>query len=250
MSEQSQMNVWEHVGELRKRVIYILLLFVLSMVLGFYLAPTVINYLKLQDVAQSIDWVVIGLTDAFRVYLQFAMALGIVITFPFALYQIWAFVSPGLTVKERRVTLSYIPGGILLFIIGLSFGYFWLFPFVVGFMMNIAEQLGAQEMYGMASYFSFLFTLIIPFGFLFQMPLLMLFLTRLGVVNPVLLRKIRKFAYFALFVIAAIITPPDLLSHLFVTLPLIILYEVSILLSHLSYKKMVRAQEEELSNER
>lgn len=240
MSNQSNMTLWDHFGELRKRIMYITILFVISMVLGFISAEYVINYLKDQPVAQPIQMVVIGITDAFKVYFQFSIVLGLVITFPFALYQIWAFVSPGLTEKERRVTLSFIPGSVLLFMIGLSFGYFWLFPFVVGFMTNMATQLGAQEMYGMVSYFGFLFSLVIPFGFLFQMPILVLFLTRLGIITPVLLRKIRKYAYFALFVLAALITPPELLSHLFVTVPLIVLYEISVWLSHITFSRLQR----------
>jgi sec-independent protein translocase protein TatC len=127
MSNQSSMTLWDHFGELRKRIMYILILFVISMVLGFISAEYVINYLKDQPVAQPIQMVVIGITDAFKVYFQFSIVLGLVITFPFALYQIWAFVSPGLTEKERRVTLSFIPGSVLLFMIGLSFGYFGYF---------------------------------------------------------------------------------------------------------------------------
>jgi sec-independent protein translocase protein TatC len=243
MSDQMNMNFWDHIGELRKRVMYILILFVISMVLGFTFAEYVINFLKVQPVAEPIQWVVIGLTDAFKVYFQFSIVVGLVITFPFALYQVWSFVSPGLTSKERRLTLSFIPGAVLLFLVGLAFGYFWLFPFVVGFMTNIANQLGAQEMYGMLQYFSFLFTLVVPFGFLFQMPLLMLFLTRLGLVTPALLSQIRKYAYFALFVLAALLTPPELLSHIFVTIPLVILYEISVGLSRLAYKRIERQKE-------
>lgn len=247
MPNQSNMTLWDHFGELRKRILYTLILFIISMILGFISAEYVINYLTQQPVAQPIQMVVIGITDAFKVYFQFSIFLGLVITFPFALYQIWAFVRPGLTVKERRITLSFIPGSVLLFLIGLSFGYFWLFPFVVNFMTNMATQLGAQEMYGMVSYFGFLFSLVIPFGFLFQMPILVLFLTRLGIISPVLLRKIRKYAYFALFVLAALITPPEILSHLFVTIPLIVLYEISVWLSHITYK---RVQKEKMKVEK
>jgi sec-independent protein translocase protein TatC len=243
MSNQTNMNFWDHVGELRKRVMYMLIVFVISMVLGFISAEYVINFLKVQPVAEPIDWVVIGLTDAFKVYFQFSIVVGLVITFPFALFQIWSFVSPGLTDKEKKLTLSFIPGAVVLFLIGLAFGYFWLFPFVVGFMTNIANQLGAEEMYGMIQYFSFLFTLVIPFGFLFQMPLLILFLTRLGIITPTLLGQARKYAYFALFVLAALITPPELLSHLLVTFPLIILYEISVWLSYWSYKQIQKEKE-------
>lgn len=232
-----QMPLEEHIGELRRRVIRLLILFLLFMVAGFFLADDVVLYLKNQPVAAQIPWVVLGLTDAFKVYFLFSIVVGLVLTFPFALYQIWAFVSPGLTPRERRLTLSFIPAAVLLFLIGLAFGYFWLFPFMVQFMMNLAERLGAQEMYGMIHYFQFLITFVVPFGFVFQMPVLVLFLTRLQVISPQLLKRIRKYAYFALFVVAAVITPPDVFSHLLVTLPLIGLYELSILLSRLASPK-------------
>lgn len=238
--QEQDMSVIGHIGELRKRVIYILILFLVSMVIGFFTAEYVIRYLMNQPVAEQVPWVVIRLTDAFQVYFQFAIVVGLVITFPFALYQLWAFISPGLRQKERQVTLSLIPGSIFLFVLGLAFGYFWLFPFVVQFMTGIAERIGVEEMYGMVQYFHFMFSLVVPFGFLFQLPILILFLTRLGVITPVLLKKIRKYAYFGLFVIAALITPPEILSHLFVTLPLIILYEFSVWLSNVSYKRMQR----------
>src|SRR5690606_33117171 len=97
--------------------------------------------------------VVLGLTDAFKVYFLFAMVLAVIMTFPFALYQVWAFVSPGLTPKERRITLLFIPAAVLLFLAGLAFGYFWLLPFMIQFMMGLADRLGAEEMYGMVHYF-------------------------------------------------------------------------------------------------
>jgi len=244
MSEQTNMTLVEHIIELRKRVMSILILFVVSMLAGLLSAKYVINFLMGQPVAEPIKWVVIHLTDALKVYFQFSIALALVITFPFALYHIWAFVRPGLTDKEQRITLSYIPGAIFLMLLGLAFGYFWLFPFVVTFMTGLATDLGAEEMYGMVQYFNFLFTIVIPFGFLFQLPILMLFLTRLGITTPNFLRKIRKFAYFGLFIVAAIITPPDIFSHLFVTLPLFILYEFSIWLSTITYRRMKREQEE------
>jgi sec-independent protein translocase protein TatC len=236
MSHQPSMTLWQHIGELRKRIIYILLFFVASTILGFAISENVIHFLKVQPEAEIINMVVIHLSDAFKVYVQFSVALGIVLTSPFALYQIWAFVSPGLTDKERKMTLAFIPGMILLFLIGLSFGYFMLFPTIVQFMLAISERLGAQEMYGMIQYFSFLFKLIIPFGFVFQLPLFVLFLTKLGVISPTQLRKTRKYAYLVLVILAAFLTPPDLFSHILVSLPLIALYEVSIWLSKLSYK--------------
>lgn len=241
-----QMSFVDHIVELRKRVIWTLILFVMSMAIGFYFAGEVIRFLQSQPVAEPIQMVVFDVTDAFKVYFQFSIVVGIVLTFPFAMYQVWAFVSPGLSKGERRLTLSYIPGSTILFIFGLSFAYIFLFPFIVSFMISIAERLNAQEMYGMPQYFRFLFTFVVPFGFLFQMPILILFLTRLGMITPKLLGKVRKYAYFILFVLAALITPPEVLSHILVTLPLIVLYEFSVVLARISYRsKQKRAKKEE-----
>lgn len=244
MTKQTKMSMWDHFGELRKRLLYVFIVFVLSMLVGFFFAEGVVTYLKLQ-VAEQLQLAVFSPTDAIKVYIQFAVAVGLTMTMPFALYQLWAFVKPGLTEKERKVTLSYIPGGALLFLVGLAFGYFLLFPFVLEFMTSIATQLDALEMYGMLQYFSFLFKLVVPFGFLFQMPLLILFLTSLGIITPMFLSKIRKYAYFALFVLAALITPPEILSHLLVTVPLIILYEISIWFSKLAYRSMLKRNKQQ-----
>ena len=235
--DELQMTVGEHIGELRKRVIKVLILFLLFTVLGLIWADEVVLFLKDQPVAAEIPWVVLGLTDAFKVYFLFAMVLAVIMTFPFALYQVWAFVSPGLTPKERRITLFFIPAAVLLFLAGLAFGYFWLLPFMIQFMMGLADRLGAEEMYGMVHYFQFLIMFVVPFGFIFQLPVLVLFFTRLGVITPALLKRIRKYAYFALFVLAAVITPPDLFSHLLVTVPLILLYEFRIWLAILGTPK-------------
>ncbi len=218
----------------------ILILFVVSMAIGFLFADDVIRYLQAQPVAEPVHMVVIDITDAFKVYVYFAVIVGLVVTFPWALYQIWAFVKPGLTEKERKVTLSYIPGAFVLSLAGLAFAYFLLFPFIVDFMISIAERVGAEEMYGMPQYFRFLFTFVLPFGLLFQMPLVILFLTRLEIITPILLKRMRKYAYFILFVLAALITPPEVLSHLLVTVPLIGLYEFSVACASFAYRKKQR----------
>lgn len=244
MPEQTQtdMSVYDHIGELRRRVMITMILFVVFTVIGFVFSDDIVFYLQQQPSAENINMVVINITDAFKVYFLFALTIGVVLTFPIALFQIWAFVKPGLTPKERKMTLSYIPGATILFVLGLAFAYFWLFPFIVGFLMNIAQNLNAQEMYGMPQYFSFMISFVLPFGFLFQMPLLVLFLTGLGIVTPQFLTRARKYAYFILFVVAALLTPPELLSHVIVTLPLIILYEISITLSKIAYKRKRKAQ--------
>ena len=232
-----EMTVYDHIGELRKRLMIIAGFFVVSTIGGFFLAEPIIVYLQQSDEAQLFALHAFRPTDAIKIFMQFAFLIAFIITFPVTLYQLWAFISPGLYEKERRVTLSYIPISLLLFLSGLAFSYYILFPFVLNFMNRLAERLDINQVIGVNEYFQFLFQLTIPFGILFQMPVVVMFLTRLGIVTPQFLVKARKYSYFILLVIAAFITPPELLSHLMVTVPLLILYEISLVISRFAYRK-------------
>ncbi|WP_221569107.1 twin-arginine translocase subunit TatC [Alkalihalobacillus sp. TS-13] len=237
---EKQMTLQNHIEELRKRVFIVILVFVGAFIAGFFLAMPLIQYLQKTPEAAGLELNVFNLTDPLRVFLDFAFLIALLISSPIALYQLWAFVSPGLYEKERKATLMYIPLTFLLFIAGLSFSYFILFPFVIDFMNGLADLLGVEEEYGINEYFHFLFRLTLPFGILFQFPVVIMFLTRLGLVTPAVLRKIRKYSYFGLLVVAGLITPPELISHLMVTVPLILLYEISILISGFAYRKAMR----------
>ena len=236
-----EMSLLEHIIELRRRLVFIAFFFAVFVMAGFFLAKPIILYLQQTDEAKLLTLNAFKLTDPLLVYMQFAVIIGAVLTAPLVLYQLWAFISPGLYEKERKVTLSYIPVSIILFLGGIAFSYFILFPFVVEFMTNLSDDLKVNQVIGIYEYFQFLIQLTIPFGLLFQMPVIIMFITRLGLVTPMLLAKIRKYAYFFLFVIAAFITPPDMLSDFMVAAPLLILYEISIVISRISYRKAQKA---------
>ncbi|WAA09234.1 twin-arginine translocase subunit TatC [Fervidibacillus albus] len=234
---EKPMSIFDHVAELRKRLIFIVVFFFLAMIGSFFFVEPVIVYLQHTEEAARLELNFFNLTDPLKIYMQMAFVLSIVITAPVILYQIWAFVAPGLYDRERKITLTYIPVSVLLFFAGIAFSYFILFPFVIRFMIELGDSLHVNQMIGVYEYFQFLFHITLPFGFLFQLPVVILFLTRLGITTPNRLRKIRKYAYFILLVIAALITPPDLLSHMMVTLPLFLLYELSIAISKITYRK-------------
>ncbi len=243
--KQNEMSVFEHIAELRKRLIIVVVFFFIAVIAGFLLSRPIIIYLQHTDEARNLTLNSFNLTDPLMVYMKFAFIIAFVLTSPIILYQLWSFVSPGLYEKERRVTLSYIPISVGLFLLGVAFSYFILFPFVVEFMERISNDLGINQVIGINEYFTFLLQLVIPFGVLFQLPVVVMFLTRLGIVTPMFLSKIRRYAYFALLVIAALITPPELTSHLMVSIPLFILYEISIWVSRISYRKAQRVKFEE-----
>lgn len=146
--------------------------------------------------------------------------------------------------KRKKITLAYIPVSVFLFLSGISFSYFVLFPFIVRFMKQLGDRMEINQVIGINEYFHFLLQITLPFGLLFQLPVIILFLTRLGIITPDFLSRVRKYAYFILLVIAALITPPDVLSHMMVTLPLLLLYEVSIWISKLAYRKKMKEEEE------
>ncbi|TCS79564.1 twin-arginine translocase subunit TatC [Tepidibacillus fermentans] len=245
MEEKDQaMTVIGHLEELRKRIIWTIIFFVISLIVGFVLADPVIRYFTHDLNAKNITWNVFRLSDALRVYMQFAFAIGITLSLPFALFQVWRFISPGLTKREKKATIWFIPTAFILFLLGVSFAYFILFPMVVTFLSNLSKQLGVVEVYGISQYFSFMLNIVLPFGLLFELPVVVLFLTRLGIVTPKLLIRIRKIAYFILVIVAVTLTPPEPMSDILVSIPLILLYEVSIFLSKLASKRRQQALEE------
>lgn len=239
------MSVYDHLAEVRVRLFIVLFFFVAAMVAGFFLARPAIVYLQHTNEAKLFSLNAFKLTDPVLVFMQFTFIIAIILTSPVILYQLWAFISPGLYEKERRVTLSYIPLSIGLFLIGISFGYFVLFPIVVNFMTQISRELGIVQVIGVHEYFTFLLELILPFGIVFQMPVAVMFLTRLGIVTPMFLSKTRRYAYLLLLIVAAIITPPEVISQILVAVPLVLLYEISILISRASYRKAQKAIFEE-----
>lgn len=237
------LTIIEHIDEFRKRLFVIVVFFVVAVLGSFFLAKPLIKFLQFDGEVKNITLNAFNVIDPIAIYLKVIIFIAIIIISPIIMYQLWAFISPGLHERERRATLSYIPFSFILSVGGIAFAYFVLLPYVMRFMMNLSDDLGITQTIGINEYFGFLFQLTIPFAIVFQLPVVLLFLTRLGILNPTKLVKIRKFAYFGLFVVAAFITPPDIISHLFVTVPLFILYEVSIVISRFGYKKYLKSEQ-------
>lgn len=221
----------EHLTELRKRIIIVLIVFVLSLAAGFFFSPKILLIIKEQPAAANIVWNVFSLTDGVFLYLKCALLVAVMVTLPVLLLHIWRFVRPGLTDHEAKGLIWFVPMSFALVILGVSFGYFVVFPMMVKFMSTINESIGAVETYGIDRFFSLLFNVLLPLSIAFQMPVVTLFLTKLGIINPLRLKKMRKKTYFILVIIGAMISPPDYISHIMVTIPLILLYEISIFFS-------------------
>ena len=247
IDEQRELS--EHIQELRNRVILVLVVFVIALMGSLFFAKPIIEYLQHIEIAEHFNLHAFKVIDPIRIYLSVSIVIAFIIVSPLIMYQTWAFVSPGLHEKEQKATLSYIPFAILLLLLGILFGFYVVVPLVIRFTTLLSADMGIETTIGINEYFSFLFQMTIPFGLIFQFPIVLLFLTRLGIVTPMILRKYRKYAYFILFVVASFIAPPDIMTHVLVTLPLIVLYEISILIARIGYKKRLKAEEQALLDE-
>lgn len=239
MSEKQNMSAIQHLEELRRRIIITLAFFIVFLLVAFLYVQDIYHFL-VRDLPFKLA--LLGPTDILVVYLTIATVMAIAATLPFAASQLWLFVKPALTQKERQIALAYIPALFLLFLGGMSFGYFILFPLVLKFLMSLSDEMFAT-FFTTEKYFRFLLHITLPFGFLFEMPAVVMFLTSLGLINPHRLQKVRKYAYFLLIIVSIVITPPDFLSDVLVTIPLLLLYEVSITLSKIVYRKKFQVKE-------
>ncbi|WHY54607.1 twin-arginine translocase subunit TatC [Peribacillus simplex] len=237
MTNQEMLMV-EHLEELRKRIIYTLIAFLFFLFGSFIYVKDIYTWL-IRDLGHQLA--VLGPSEILWVYFMISGVIAIALTIPIAAYQTWLFVKPALSENERKTTLSYIPGLFILFIAGLSFGYFVVYPTVLGFLLSLSEG-QFETMFTSEKYFKFMINLTLPFGFLFEIPLVVMFLTSLGVVNPMILSKARKISYFLLVVVSILITPPDFMSDILVTVPLLVLYEFSVTLSKIVYRKKLKQQ--------
>lgn len=227
-----------HLTEIRKRLIIVLAWFVITLSAGLYLSGDILLYLKSQPLIGEIKWNVFSFTDGLMIYMKCAFLFALLFTIPVLLYQLWAFVRPGLTEAESRSALPYIPVAFALFVIGISFSYWVVFPMMVRFMMRMNQTVGAIETYGIDRYFGFLFQIVFPMAIAFELPVIVLFLTRIGILTPERLKMSRKYAYVALTITGSCISPPDMISHLSVTVPLILLFEISVLAANWQWRTM------------
>src|SRR5699024_7618553 len=182
-------------------------------------------------------------TEIIWIYFSMAGLVAIVGTIPILTYQVWAFIKPGLMPHERKATIGYIPAIFFLFIFGLVFGYIIFVQLIMPFLISLNDGM-FHIMFTVDRYFKFLFRVTVPFAVLFELPIIAMFLTSLGVLTPNFMTKNRKYAYFGLIVVGVLITPPDFVLQLVVAVPLIIIYEISIQLSKIIYRKKLKKHEE------
>jgi sec-independent protein translocase protein TatC len=228
--------------ELRKCIIRVLVAFILAIGISLGFISRIFEYLEAPLTNAGYKLVVFSPGEIVNVYLYIAGVTGIGLALPFALFQIWCFVKTGLTQRERRYVLCLLPVASLMFLLGTFFAWYVIFPVILRFLLHLSS-VQFQVIIHADAYFSFLTNICLPFGFVFELPIVVAFLTNIGAITPTFLRRVRKKAYFFIILLGVLISPPELVSHLSVILPMATLYETSILLSVIiTHKRVQRLQ--------
>ena len=239
MDEQEKIPFTAHLEELRKRLIVCFTAVGIGFVLSYGFKEKLFQILTrpLISVMQTGDKLIFtGLPEAFFTYLKVAFLSGIILAVPVIFYQFWMFVAPGLYDKEKRLMAPIVFLSTFFFVGGAFFGYFIVFPFGFKFFLGFASEI-IRPLPSMREYLSFASKLLLAFGLVFELPLIITFLARLGMVSVSFLKKNRKYALLLFFVGAAILTPPDVVTQIMMALPLIVLYEISIIGARIFGKK-------------
>lgn len=220
-----------HLIELRDRLLRIIAGVVLTFLCLFPFANKIYTLLAhplLSKLPKGGQMIATAVTTPFLVPMKVALLAAIVISLPYTLYQLWAFVAPGLYQHEKRFAAPLIVLSTLLFVTGMAFAYFLVFPVVFGFITNTAPE-GVAVMTDIGNYLDFVITLFLAFGIAFEVPVAVVLLVKLGIVQVATLKEIRSYVIVGAFVIGAIFTPPDVVSQIMLAVPLWLLYEAGIL---------------------
>jgi len=193
----------------------------------------------------NLELIRMELGEEFFIHIKVSIFLGIAIAMPYIIWEIWRFIKPGLYDNEKKYAKGFVSVSSLLFMMGLMFGYYVISPFAISFLSNYSVADNAVTATSpLSSYVSYLTMFTFPSGILFQLPIVVYFLTKIGVITPTFLSQYRRHAYVILLVLAAVITPPDVVSQVLICIPLYILYEVSIFISKRVYKNLQKTQSE------
>jgi sec-independent protein translocase protein TatC len=255
-SVEKEMSFWEHLEELRwhlvRAVIVLLILAITAFIMREFLFdvvilgpknPEFVSYRALCALgkiintdalcisAEPLQIINIQMSGQFMVHLYISMMAAIVIAFPYLLWEIWSFVRPALLPKEKKYSRGLVVYSTILFVLGMLFSYYLIVPLTINFFSSYQVSESVNNSITLNSYISTVVSLTLATGLVFELPIVVFFLTKIGLVTPAFMKKNRKYVLVILLTIAAIITPPDIFSQILVTIPLMLLYELSIFIS-------------------
>ncbi len=240
--EEEPMTLLDHLKELRRRLTRVVLVILVGFFACYPLSELAYNYLSLPlqiNLPEGSSLIYTSPAGAFFVYLKISLVLSFFLSSPFSFYQVWAFVAPGLYKEEKLVLMPLAFFSAFFFLSGAAFCYFLVFPIAFEFFMGFATDT-IIPMISIEEYLSFVLKLLLAFGLVFEMPLFAFFLARMGLITVERMRKWRKYAILMMFILAAILTPPDVFSQTLMALPMMVLYEISVLIVATIEKKKIK----------
>ena len=221
-----------HLVELRDRIIRAGIAVIVVFVGLVYWAPNIFHILArplLENLPKGGKMIVTDVTGSFFVPMKVTMMVAFVIALPVVLYQVWAFIAPGLYQHEKKLVVPLVSSSYLLFLCGMSFAYFVVFPTIFRVMAHYNAPLGAEMSTDIDNYLSFALTMFLCFGVTFEVPIVVVLLVRMRLLTIAKLKQIRPYVVVGAFVVSAVVTPPDVFSQLILAVPLIVLYELGII---------------------
>lgn len=232
-AEENAQTLVEHLVELRGCLVRSAYGIILGFGICYYFSEQLMTVIRLPIqpylTTEGGGLVFLGVMDKFLAYLKVSLLGGVILSCPWWLYQIWRFVAPGLYEKERKYAIGFITFGSVMFITGVLFAYFLVYPAAFHFLLSFGGTTD-KPMITLADYLSFFMTTTLVFGAAFELPLIMTILGMIGIIDDKLLRSKRRYAIVALAVVSAVLTPPDAISMFMLLIPLLALYELSIFL--------------------
>lgn len=256
------MPLTEHLGELRKRITISLVALFITFIVAFNYSEDIFKFIMFplrynldfsvknmyvhfapQDKLQNTKLVFLAPAEAFWMNLKVSFVVGLILSLPVIFLQLWKFISPGLLPKEKKYVFPFILSATTLFLFGAAFCFFIVLPFAMGFLLTYKVGDFLMPMLSVGQYVDFCLKFILAFGVVFELPIIIIFLTKMGIVTPKTLAKNRKYAVLIAFIAAAFLTPtPDAFNQTLMAVPIILLYEIGIWISPLFAKKEVKTE--------
>lgn len=240
--EDKNLTLVGHLGELRKRLMIIAIFILLAAILSYRFIDPIVEYML--KPAEGVDFVYLSPPELFLAYIKISVISGLVLSSPMTLLQIWLFVKPGLKKIERRYLTFAMVMGVIFFAIGSIFSYFTIIPISIDFFTKLSVQ-DVAPVFSFNNYLGFIISLLLSFGVVFELPLLIILLTQLNLITAEALKKYRKIVILVIVVVSAVLTPPDIISQMLLTLPMAFLYELSIWIAIIIGRRKRRKQKEE-----
>ena len=242
------MGVVDHIREFRNRLIIIVVVFLAAMLISFNYAVPLVEFLQV-PAGDLYDFVYLSPSEPFMQYIRVSLIAGLAVAGPVILYELLAFASPGLKSSEKRFGIAVLILGLLFFLLGLAFAYAILLPFMLNFFSTINGDAAIEAQISIEKYLGLVLSIMSMMGLVFEMPVLTILLTQLGLLRPEWMKKSRRVVIVLVFIIAAIITPPDVVSQVMVAIPMLALFQISITFSTLVRRRKDRKRKERQEEE-